>query len=216
MALYYKKKRRKLFSIFLIFTLILSIFYFIFFKFSPLFYDLSTDKVYAIVFEMINQSIYENLEKIGSNSLLQYHYDNNGNIKAVNANVVIMNQLNNEISTEIIQKLSDMGDVYVKIPIGSLIGMNFLSGIGPEIAVKIIPLNTFRTEYRTEFSSSGINQTRHIVYIEIFCDVNVLSNISDNIQTIDIEVPIAETIIIGNVPSTYFETGTQTSLLPTN
>lgn len=169
--------------------------------------------MYAIVFEILNQSIYDNLENIGNNSLIQYQYTNEGEINAVNANVVIMNKLNNEISTEIIQKLSALEDIYVEIPIGSIFGMNFISGIGPQIPIKIIPLNTFNTEYRTEFTSSGINQTRHKVYIKLHCDVNVLSNISAKIQTIDIEVPIAETIILGNVPSTYFELGQQTSLV---
>ena len=89
--------------------------------------------------------------------------------------------------------------------------MNILAGIGPEIPIKIVPLSSFETEYRTEFTSSGINQTRHKVYIKVKCDVNVLSNISSDIQTIDIEIPIAETILIGNVPSTYFELGKQTS-----
>jgi len=216
MSLYYKKKRKKLFLFLVLSIIISSVFYFIFFKFSPLFYDLSTDQIYTIVFEMINQCVYENLEKIESSSLIQYQYDNQGDIKAVNANVVIMNKLNNQISTEIIKKLSLLDNIYVKIPIGSFLGLNFLSGIGPEIPVKIVPLNTFRTEYRTEFTSCGINQTRHIVYIEIFCDINILSYISDNIQNIDIEVPIAETIIIGNVPSTYFENGTQNSLFTPN
>lgn len=213
MPLYYKKKRKKIFLFFSIFITILIIFYFIFFKFSPIFYDLSTDKVYSIVFEIINQSIYDNLENMGNNSLIQYQYNNAGEINAVNANVVIMNQLNNEISTEIIQKLSALENIYVQIPLGSIFGMNFIAGIGPKIPIKIVPLNTFNTEYRTEFTSSGINQTRHKVYIKINCDVNVLSNISSEIQTIDIEVPIAETIIIGNVPSTYFESGKQTALI---
>jgi len=211
MTLYYKKRRRKIFLIFLIFSIFSSLFYFIFFQFSPLFYDLSTDKVYSIVFEMINQSIYENLDDIGNESLIQYQYNNAGEIQAVNANVVIMNKLNNEISTEIIQKLSTLENIYVKVPIGSIFGMNFLAGIGPEIPIKIVPLNSFETEYRTEFTSSGINQTRHKVYIKVNCDVNVLSNITSDIQTIDIEIPIAETILIGNVPSTYFELGKQTS-----
>jgi len=216
MSLYYKKRRRKIFFIFLILSILSFLFYFIFFQFSPLFYDLSTDKVYAIVFEIINQSIFDNLEDIGNNSLIQYQYNNEGEINAVNANVVIMNKLNNEISTEIIQKLSALEDIYVQIPLGSIFGLNFIAGIGPQVPIKIVPLNTFSTEYRTEFTSSGINQTRHKMYIKINCDVNVLTNISSEIQTIDIEVPIAETIIVGNVPSTYFELGQQTSLMEEN
>lgn len=213
MSLYYKKKRRNFFCFFSILTIFSLLFYFIFIKFTPLFYDLSTEKVYALVFEIINQSIFDNLENIGGNSLIQYQYNTKGEINAVNANVVIMNKLNNEISTEIIQKLSALENIYVQVPIGSILGTNFLSGVGPQIPIKIIPLSTFGTEYRTEFTSSGINQTRHKIYIKVNCDLNVLSNISSEIQTINIEIPIAETIIIGNVPTTYLELGKQPTIL---
>ncbi|MBP3284148.1 MAG: sporulation protein YunB [Clostridia bacterium] len=216
MALYYRKRKRKLIAISALLATFFLIIYFIVFKFSPLFYVLSKEKVYAHIFEIINQTIYEQMKEIGDDSLIQYQYNTEGEINAVNANVVVMNKLNNEINTEIIQKLSNLENIYVKVPLGSLAGMNFLSGIGPEIPIKIIPLNTLGTEYRTEFTSAGINQTRHRIYIKVRCEVNVLSNISSDIQNIEIEIPISETILLGNVPSTYFEFGKQTPVNENN
>lgn len=205
MALYYRRRRRKIFFFIVVPLLILITFLYIFLQISPAFIKLSEDKIYSLTFNIINEVIGNELEKIDTTSLVDYKYDSAGKIVAVNANISIMNKLNNSISQETSKKLDEIETVLVEIPLGSFISNSFFSGIGPQLPVHIILLNNVTTEYHTEFSSTGINQTRHRIFITVTCNVGALSTLAQNEQDIKVQIPIAETIIVGNVPTTYFD-----------
>lgn len=203
MALYYRRKRRRILGFIVIPVLIIFLFFYFYFQVSSSFISLSEDKVYAVCFNLINSIISDEIAEIGTENIIEYKYDTNGNIIAVNANVVTMNTLNSTIAEDIINQLSNLDNVYVDVPLGSFFSSNLFSAIGPNIPIKIIPLSTVYTDYTTEFTSTGINQTQHKIFIKVNCEVKVLSSLASNTQEIIMEIPIAETIIIGGVPNTY-------------
>lgn len=205
MALYYRSRRRKIFFFIIFPLIIILILLYIFFQITPIFINLSEDKVYSVTFDIINNVIGNELEKIDTKNLVEYKYDSTGKIVAVNANISIMNHLNNKISEEVSKALLNVENIFIEIPLGSLMGSNFLSGVGPKLPVQIVLLNNVTTKYNTEFSSTGINQTIHRIFIDVNCNVGVLSSLVKNEQTVTVEIPIAETIIVGNVPTTYFD-----------
>ena len=205
MALYYRRRRIKFF-IFVIFPLlILLIFLYTTFQITPAFINLSEDKIYAVTFTTINKVIGMELEKINTENLIDYKYDSNGKIVAVNANISTMNKLNNTISQSISEELLNIEKIYVDLPLGSFISSTFFSAMGPKIPIELIPLDNVTSEYQTEFTSTGINQTRHRIFITVTCNVGILSSLVKTEQEIKIQIPIAETIIVGNVPTTYFD-----------
>ena len=54
-----------------------------------------------------------------------------------------------------------------------------------------------------DFQQAGINQTRHRLYLNVFSQVKIIIPlVTDNIE-VAAQVPIAETIIVGEVPQTY-------------
>jgi len=203
MALYYRRKRRKFLGYMVIPVFIFFLLFYFYLQVSSSFISLSEDKVYAVCFNLINTIISNEIAEIGTENIIEYKYDNEGKIIAVNANVATMNILNSTIAEEIINKLSELDNIFVDIPLGSFFSSNLFSAIGPNIPIKIIPLNTVYTDYTTEFTSTGINQTQHKIFIKVNCEVGVLSSLVTNTQEIIMEIPIAETIIIGGVPSTY-------------
>lgn len=60
------------------------------------------------------------------------------------------------------------------------------------------------TKVRSEFESAGINQTIHRIYLDVSCRVSVLTpyNVVDRVITN--EVVLVENVIVGLVPSTYY------------
>lgn len=205
MALYYRRRRIKIFFLIIFPLSILLTIVYITFQVTPAFINLSEDKVYEVTFSTINKVIGEELEKINTENLLNYKYDSAGKIVAVNANISTMNKLNNAISGAISQEISNLGTIYVELPLGSFINSTLFPAIGPKLPIKVIPLDTVTTQYQTEFTSTGINQTRHKIFITITCNVGLLSTLAKTDQEIKIQIPIAETIIVGNVPTTYFD-----------
>ena len=53
----------------------------------------------------------------------------------------------------------------------------------------------------------GINQTVHRIYLDVECNVSVDSIINYKISSIETDILIAETVIVGGVPETYYNIG---------
>ena len=78
--------------------------------------------------------------------------------------------------TEGIQKRFDeIEKTHIEIPIGNLFGTYFLSGMGPNIPIKVLTTGTLDTEVKSEFISKGINQTLHRIYVNFECTVKILT-----------------------------------------
>ncbi len=60
------------------------------------------------------------------------------------------------------------------------------------------------TDLRSEFTSQGINQTLHRVYLQVKCDVNILTPFDNISREITNQVLLMENVIVGNIPNTYY------------
>ena len=89
---------------------------------------------------------------------------------------------------------------------GNFTGNSFFAGRGPKIKVKVIPMGTVTTEFKTEFIEAGINQTRHRVYLGVECNMRVIAPFATEDIIVDNSVTVAETVLIGEVPEFYTNT----------
>lgn len=83
-------------------------------------------------------------------------------------------------------------------------GSKFFSGLGPDIQIKMMTDGTVETELKSEFKDAGINQTLHRIYLEVRCKVSILTPYDTIEETIKNQVLLAEGVIIGNIPDTYY------------
>ena len=86
---------------------------------------------------------------------------------------------------------------------GNFTGNSLLAGCGPNVKVKVIPIGTVTTDFKTEFVSAGINQTRHRVYLTVYCTMYVAAPLVGNEIIVNNGVVVAETVLIGDVPEFY-------------
>ena len=77
-------------------------------------------------------------------------------------------------------------------------------GKGPEIPVDIIMLTSSRTDYKNVLETASINQTKHQILLRVIVDVDVLVPWETVSTQVECDVLIAETVIVGTVPDTYF------------
>ena len=82
--------------------------------------------------------------------------------------------------------------------------MKILSGRGPNIPIKISTIGNVETELVSQFSHAGINQTLHRIYLDVNCKVTILTPFDTIEENITNQVLIAEAVIVGEVPSTYY------------
>ncbi len=60
------------------------------------------------------------------------------------------------------------------------------------------------TDLKSEFKEAGINQTLHRIYLEVRCNVNILTPYDVINETIVNQVLLIEGLIVGNIPDAYY------------
>jgi sporulation protein YunB len=90
------------------------------------------------------------------------------------------------------------------LPFGSFTGFKILAGRGPGIKIRISTIGNVETDLRSEFIAQGINQTLHRVYLQVKCEVSILTPFNNITRDITNQVLLIENVIVGNVPNTYY------------
>ena len=161
-------------------------------------------KAKAIGVQITEETVKEFIENVAYESLMNITYNEQGKIIAINANIIELNRISSEISYKIQEKLNQLDKVLVKIPVGRMMGLNMFSGYGPYISIKLVPMGNIETKFNTEFSSEGINQTKHTIYMNIKSIITVVAPFIGESVECNSTVTIAETIIVGDIPDTYY------------
>lgn len=102
---------------------------------------------------------------------------------------------------------ADSGELDVGIPLGNLLGFNLSVGKGPRVPVKIVMLTSSHADFKNELVSSGINQTKHQMILEIVVDIDILVPWETLSTQVVSRTLIAETVIVGGVPDTFVNVG---------
>lgn len=92
----------------------------------------------------------------------------------------------------------------LKLHFGSFTGFKLLAGKGPGVPIRISSIGNVETDLKSEFKEQGINQTLHRVYLQVECEISILTPYNDITQKIANQVLIAENVIVGKIPNTYY------------
>ena len=130
--------------------------------------------------------------------------DNNGNITMVKSNINAINEIISEVAVKIQNEIDNKGNENVKIALGSFTGFALLAGKGPSVKIQISSMGNVQTDLRSEFTSQGINQTLHRVYLQVVCEVSILTPFENIKSSITNQVLLVENVIVGNTPNTYY------------
>ena len=139
--------------------------------------------------------------------IVYFEKDLDGRITALKTNMSEVNRLKTDILNLINDEILALDTSDLGIPLGSLILPEFLSGRGPNIPVRILSIRNSDASFSSSFTEAGINQTLHQLTMHVSIDVAVLVLGKTDSFTISSEVVVAETIIVGQVPDTLFQTG---------
>ena len=171
---------------------------------DPVFEEAALTEAKAIATRITNEESTRAIVGYTYEDLFTIEKDSEGNIQMINANILKLNLLTSDIAS-FIQKSLDKNDYSkIKLSIGSLTGIKMLSGLEPNINVKINSAGEVETDLRSEFVSQGINQTLHKIYLQINSRVTILTPIKTLQEEISNQVLLAEHVIIGQIPSTYY------------
>ena len=175
------------------------------FRVRPIITEVAVSRAKNTAVRVISDVVNDTMSKISVNytDLVQFQKNGSEIITAVTANIVEINKLKSTLTSKIEEKISDIDSMTARIPLGNLLGQSALTGLGPKIKIKMIPVGYAVVNIQNEFTEAGINQTKHKIFLKAGCTISVLLPISSCSAFVETEIPIAETIIVGAVPDTY-------------
>ena len=200
---FYYRKKGKLITILLIFIIfIFFTFYLIETSFAPTLLAIAETRVRIIATEAINEAVIDRIVgNVHYNDLVNIHKNKNDEIVLVQVNTVEINRLESDTTSYVVDILKKNNVQDIKIPIGQITKSKILSNLGPKINVSVLPIGAVDVNIEEAFEEAGINQTRHKVFINIKTWMRVaVPLVSSSIET-STQVPLTETIIVGNVPN---------------
>jgi len=159
----------------------------------------------VLISRAVNRALIDQFEEsdISQEDLFILDTDDDGKLMTVQANSVEINKFLTQLSVNLQESFQEMNDESFSVSVGTLLGSKLLSGMSPEVDIKIKPMSVLSTDFQTELESKGINQTKYKIYIILTCRIKVLAPfVSDSFDTSS-TVLIAETVILGEVPENY-------------
>lgn len=150
----------------------------------------------------LSESVLSVIEKsdLSYDKLCRVSYDENGKITSLVYDTIELNRLLSVLELTATDALSGKQNT-VSLPLGTLMGIELLSGRGPNIPLRISALGYVQASCSSEFSSAGVNQTRHRIVVTMTATVNVYVPFYADNFTVTREFFIAETILVGEVPN---------------
>ena len=198
------KRKQKITKIFIIMVIAFSTVKIVLDAISPIFNALCEDKAKSIATIISNNEATNVMKDHTYDELFTIEKDNDGNITMIKSNVIPINEIISDVAVKIQNSINERGKENIKIAIGSFTGSKLLSGRGPGIPIKISSIGNVETDLRSEFSAQGINQTLHRVYLQVDCEVSILTPYNTISEKVSNQVLLIENVIVGKIPNTYY------------
>ena len=174
---------------------------------DPIFNTVCKNKAESIVTIEVNRITTLNIDKYQEYEMITVKEDEEGKIKLLQVNTRPLNNMISDITNDIQVSLNNNEIVNSYIPFGSITGVKWASGLGPKIPLEIALSGTIQTKIRNDFSAAGINQTLHRLYLDITCNISILTPYETIETQVTNELILSENIIVGNVPDVYMNSG---------
>ena len=171
---------------------------------NPIFDTLCENQAKSLATIVSNEQATNVMREHSYDELFTIEKDENGNITMIKSNVIPINEIISDVAIKIQEELNKQGREDIEIALGSFTGVKLLAGRGPGIKIRISTVGNVETDLRSEFIAQGINQTLHRVYLQVKCEVSILTPFKDITKDITNQVLILENVIIGTVPDTYY------------
>lgn len=198
------KRNKKISSLFFIIIVAILTFYCITNAINPIIHDLCIVEAKNIATKISNEEATIIMKKYTYEDIVTIVRDEDGNPAILQTNTQTINEIISDIPVNMIDKFKQKEFSNISIYVGSILGIKYLSAAGPKIKIKIANVGNVETKLESEFQTQGINQTLHRVYLTLTCQVTILTPYDTIKEKIENQVLLAESVIMGNVPSSYY------------
>lgn len=121
----------------------------------------------------------------------------------INVNSLLINSVTNQITAEISNNLNILSDKKINIPVGLFSGVPLFSRLGFNMPIHIVSMGDAKADYETLLTSAGVNQVSYQIWLNIECNVTVVSPVLGKNICVKRKLMLVNTIFNGKVPQGY-------------
>lgn len=202
-----RRKRRLL--LLLVLAVLVAVVLLLRLRMAPLMRQLVVTQAENTMSTLVNEIVNEQIAKgtIDYDRIIYFEKDVDGRITALKTNMSEVNRLKTEILSAMNQGIEDISVGELDIPIGNFFLPELFSGKGFAVPVRILSVSTSDANFENHFSEAGINQTLHQIRMNILVNLSVLTPTGAVRTSVETDVVVAETVIVGTVPDRYVSIG---------
>lgn len=199
------KKAVKLFCLLLFFFALVILYFYLIKNFVPQLGRVAENNAKVIAINASNNAVFEVFDELDTayTDLFSFTKNEEGRVLAMTSDMINVNRIKSTVAVRVQEKISSIDETELKIPLGTLMGSNVLAGAGPKIGFKLMPVGAAVVDIVSEFSEAGINQTRLVITLKINTDIALLMPGYRRIAKVCCDVPVIDTVIVGEIPSSY-------------
>ncbi len=154
-------------------------------------------KISKTVTEVIVES------NVKTSDLYSVTTNNEGNIKSIETNTVLVNSICSNIVEELSLEFLNSDIHIIEVPIGIILNVELFSNFGPTYKVKVKPIGVVDVDYNTTFTSAGLNQSNYKLDLNVSSKVQFVNPLRSQVIDVNREVTLINNVINGEVPSGY-------------
>ena len=163
---------------------------------------------------IINEAVQYAMQKNGNlTEILDVEKNETGVISCVSVDHGMLNQLSLYAMEVLKDEMIGLTNIELSVPLGNMLGSEFLSGRGPVIRAEAFPQGGIGISYQTRFSDAGINQVLFHLEMVVKVEMETVFGLRHFYQSVERSVPVCDVVIVGNVPETYANLPAETDFL---
>ena len=161
-------------------------------------------KANYVAIKSINYSIDELLlsQEFSETAFFDIQEKTDGTVASVTINTKTTNLFKTKLSQIIIDYLKEYDKETIEMAPFSSYGYSIVP-FGIRIPVLVVPVEILSTDFSAKLTDSGINQTLYQLNVDVDIVIKLLLPIGSETFNVNTTVPIAQTVIVGDIPDTY-------------
>lgn len=150
-----------------------------------------------------NQVLDSSLQELIDNKNIDNDYFISYRDSQIIINSQNINSFCSSLSLILTDKIDNLSQEIIEIPIGSASQLNFFEESGFSVPFRLFPIGVATSDYETEFTSTGINQTNYKIWIYVDIEIQIANPFLTEAVTLSKKIMLVDTVIRGDVPEQY-------------
>ena len=194
---------------FLLLTLVLGLVLYLHFGWLPTVRELVTMELDNETSNLINEAVDAYLAEgqLCYEDLVTLERTADGGVAAARIDLGAVNRMKSVILRELDERIPARVREHVDVPLGNALFPALLSGHGGSLPVRVVSLRSTNAELESGFSATGVNQTLHRLDLRVEVDLLLFTPAGLLSRQVACTVPVAQTILVGDVPNILYNTG---------